>query len=1219
MGRGAGRIRRGRRRRTTSTRRLDHRRGRSQAMIIERLDLLAYGLFSDESLDLSAGPRRFHLVYGPNESGKSTCLRAISALLFGIPTRTTDSFLHSNAKLRVGATLLGPDGNRLTVIRRKNGKTKLHAEDDKTPIDPIELEQLLGGIDEAAFHHRFGLSHEQLVAGGQAVLDSKGELGEILFAAGAGVGRLKAIQTELENESKELFLERGKKRINSLLSELDEKRKIVRELQTPPAEYQLLKRQLAEAEQQSYELADERTRLAQSLARQKAIREAHAIVPIWRRHKAQLEALSSVPTLDEDFAARRREASANRQTYQRLVDQLQREIEATETEIQSCLIDPATIEHETEIVALFQGIAAREAASKDQANLHRVVKNRNRHLRELLRDLEIDIADDAPDDEVDQHVDRLHVSDAAQIRINELAGDCEMLRQQERDSLESLQALRKQLAELDDELERHPDVADPAMIESVLSEIGPPATLLDQADQERSSCRDLESQCERLIRELRLGQVSLDDAARLQPPTAAEIDDHDQSLRDRSRAVDDAQKTVATLRKQLHDAGEKLTRLQADQPLPTEQELEHSRETRDQWVDRLAASRDDEENFQASTRKVRQSIRSADDVVDTIRSHQKQVTERASVTLEIAGLKDAIDAAAEAVVQTERLAAEASQQWSQLWESCGIAAGKVREMRNWVAKHQTLVEKYRSLEKERGRLDSTLTRIDRNATRLAHALQGAWSPRPVAAGHVAAGHDETAAMEDDPTNLESLHDRATALRNELVAAASHLEQIRRKRNEVHAALPAAEAKYESNAAKRKQWDSDWKQAIASFAGDQDVSPSVISMRLKKIAKLFEETRERDIILGRIRSIDDDGRSFAQRATVIARIVGLECKPDQHSAEIAQALYERLQAAKNAASQAERFKADLTAAKARLVDDNQVLEAAVGQLTQLCREAGVDNTDELPGVEQNAAEKRAALQACARAEEQLALIAGGVAVEQFAQQVESHDRVELEHEIGKLEESLQTLNDRWSAVEQQVGALKKELSRIDGGDRAAELNQELQLLHGTIQRESQQYAKLRIASMILQQSIEHYRSENESPVLKIACQAFEELTCGRYAGLKPEFDDKGRSKLFGIAASAQDEENLVPVDAMSLGTADALYLAMRLASLEHQLSAGHAIPVVIDDCLIQLDDQRTIAAMKRFSRLSERTQVILFTHHQHLIDLAQSALEPDHYHLHRLAR
>ncbi|MCA9139719.1 MAG: AAA family ATPase, partial [Planctomycetales bacterium] len=184
-------------------------------MIIERLNLTAFGRFSDLALDLSAGPRRLHLVYGPNESGKSTCLRAISSLLFGIPSRTVDNFLHGNAKLRVGATLMDDRGQRLTVIRRKNGKSKLHAEDDKTPIDPSQLEQMLGGIDEDAFHHRFGLSHEQLVAGGQAILESKGELGEILFAAGAGVGRLKAIQFELENESKELFLERGKKTINS--------------------------------------------------------------------------------------------------------------------------------------------------------------------------------------------------------------------------------------------------------------------------------------------------------------------------------------------------------------------------------------------------------------------------------------------------------------------------------------------------------------------------------------------------------------------------------------------------------------------------------------------------------------------------------------------------------------------------------------------------------------------------------------------------------------------------------------------------------------------------------------------------------------------------------------------------------------------------------------------------------------------------------------------
>ena len=68
----------------------------------------------------------------------------------------------------------------------------------------------------------------------------------------------------------------------------------------------------------------------------------------------------------------------------------------------------------------------------------------------------------------------------------------------------------------------------------------------------------------------------------------------------------------------------------------------------------------------------------------------------------------------------------------------------------------------------------------------------------------------------------------------------------------------------------------------------------------------------------------------------------------------------------------------------------------------------------------------------------------------------------------------------------------------------------------------------------------------------------------------------------------------------------------------QKGSDSFVSETISDCLIQLDDDRTDAAMKRFSRLSERTQVILFTHHQHLIELAESSLAPSEYHLHRLA-
>ena len=52
---------------------------------------------------------------------------------------------------------------------------------------------------------------------------------------------------------------------------------------------------------------------------------------------------------------------------------------------------------------------------------------------------------------------------------------------------------------------------------------------------------------------------------------------------------------------------------------------------------------------------------------------------------------------------------------------------------------------------------------------------------------------------------------------------------------------------------------------------------------------------------------------------------------------------------------------------------------------------------------------------------------------------------------------------------------------------------------------------------------------------------------------------------------------------------------------------NAIPFIVDDILIQFDDERSAAALKVLAELSERTQVIMFTHHQHLVEVARDAL------------
>ena len=66
----------------------------------------------------------------------------------------------------------------------------------------------------------------------------------------------------------------------------------------------------------------------------------------------------------------------------------------------------------------------------------------------------------------------------------------------------------------------------------------------------------------------------------------------------------------------------------------------------------------------------------------------------------------------------------------------------------------------------------------------------------------------------------------------------------------------------------------------------------------------------------------------------------------------------------------------------------------------------------------------------------------------------------------------------------------------------------------------------------------------------------------------------------------------PAAAMSCGTAEQMYLALRLA-MSHQLLPGD-VPLILDDALVNFDETRAEAAIKLLKAEAETRQVILFT-------------------------
>ena len=85
---------------------------------------------------------------------------------------------------------------------------------------------------------------------------------------------------------------------------------------------------------------------------------------------------------------------------------------------------------------------------------------------------------------------------------------------------------------------------------------------------------------------------------------------------------------------------------------------------------------------------------------------------------------------------------------------------------------------------------------------------------------------------------------------------------------------------------------------------------------------------------------------------------------------------------------------------------------------------------------------------------------------------------------------------------------------------------------------------------------------------------------------------------------------VGVEGLSEGTRDQLYLSLRLATLLRYAKAREPLPLVLDDVLVHSDDERAAAALGVLAEVARSMQVLFFTHHARLVELARTTVPSD---------
>ena len=1146
-------------------------------MRLEQLDLIRYGAYADRSVVLPSGEHDLHVIVGPNEAGKSTLRCAISDLLFGIPARTPFAFLHSYDDLCIGAVIESA-GTSSEVRRFKRNKQPLRAPDDK-PLPENFFATLLGTATREFFERTFGLDHEQLVNGGLAILEAKDDVSRMLFQSASGLADFGHISDALTQEADQLWAPRAsdnreyyraQKRFQTATDQLKSftiRSKDWKEAQRAVEE---AGHAVAQADRRLLELAIARARLER-------VRRVAGPMAQQRAKRAERDALGPVVLLPKTADAELAKAEADLAGAQSLIEQFGALVVKTEGDQAAVPLDPTALQHEVEIERL--------AAECNRTRNHRGdIDKRTSELRvkqesvaRIGRDLGFDVADsNALEARIPLQLLRSQITDLAQ-QYGALATKAETTSQQ-------LNQKEREAAELGEEL---------AKIQVVEADQG----LLAARTQARSlgDAQKRTAELDTVVRGVRarrdtalLGVLpwtgSAEQLAALNVVDDAVAMDHQRKHTRLTARLEElnAQTQAAEHELQTKELEERQWQRARDPVTP--EVLQSSREERNAIWGRIKGGA---ATPGAVAKEFEAKVDAADGVADRRYVGAQDVQQLESLRSAIETQRLEIALRRSQIEDTERERGALLEEWKLLVRTLALEGLSAERYPAWLQARQTAITAANQLAESQEAERRHAAQLSHAKEELSRTLADAdVSPQTIAesgmAGLLALADRHVTGDEAGRKIHQSLSTQSAAAQRELKI------------------LQQAKA---TAADKLSQWNEQWSISVTQAGLASDVGVKGATQALESYARLATTLGEiREIQVNRIDAMQQDLKELAERAAGLVRAAGI-AEERWSSEDVSLALSSRLNHARTGQKLSEQLAKTASEHRVKIGEATIQRDSTLARLRPLLERAGVETIEALREAVVRSSQARALDESIEDAECAIAQSGDAMAISALEAEVAAENLPEV---AAKLESTLAEHKELQSERDQlliEKRERERQFAQIHGQDDAAGAESDRQAAIAQMTGAIERYMTLRIGARMLRWAIDRYREERQDPLLKRAGQIFAAITLESYNGLTVDFDGD-KPLLKGRRSNGKH----VGVEALSSGTRDQLFLALRIAALEQHLdSGGKPLPFIADDLFINFDDQRTSAAFGVLSELATRTQVIYLTHHTHLASIATNRI------------
>ncbi|NNN21081.1 MAG: AAA family ATPase [Acidimicrobiales bacterium] len=1143
-------------------------------MKIKSLNLTHFGKF--KSLTLPFSEESINIVFGENEAGKSTCRHSINRLLYGLVKNDPFDFSSINIPLDISGELIDDHGAILKVSRQKKpGSSFMYG--DGNVINEAEWMSLLHGITSQVYSNLFSISQEEISTGGAMLLDSKGDVGKILYGARTGNPHIYAAIQQLQGEASEIYTARGKTRkLNELSKNLKDLQSKIKDLSVIPSEYKALISDLDKSREELAGLVDEINRLS---SRMSLLARAQVGLPVVAKRDKLIQDINAIESLgvmqdigrSEKYFIQRDIRDGSETQIKIIGDQLS----SLKSQLDKISVDPVILEVGNVIEELneeqgeykknLQDLPARlNEAQQHEANLKHSLDfiglSWDSNWQALVKDLQIG-------------------------RLDSFISEASLQMASIRDEEVAISTLESQLASIDDLGGVEIDEVNLATLESTLARVQKEGDIESRiseiASQISTNAGEINSvlsrtNCKVLPHELYLANI----------PRLDQIRDSKIALEASEQNVSVAEHSIETLNEEITNFNMDLSELIDSGSPPSKSDLLHKRTRRDEiLVEVFSSSIDDTMPPKYSIDDLRNAIDETDALADLLFENAATVTKIESINRSIEEIKVELGKVHQALTEAKSKQQTALLSFNLIWDgllSTPPEASHVEEVYfslDTASKNSKLLN-LQNLEK------SQLE--DRHASLL--------SDLKLVLKSIGALFDENSTLsllaDFALHHLEKIREELSTLKNRLAEKERITTALKQRQSHL---LQTREA-YEL-------FNSNNLSLLSDFGFPSNAKLGELDKTLGELKEIRNENDKFEVLKKRIEGINQRNEDYVRRVNELASKCIEQYNPEEPIITVA-AMYAKLKYATSARDRADALKASVEQSELTLREITIHFDEAYARIQEILSLENCQNESELEALIRRSVQLEELKNTLEAITTQL-YTQTNTSIDQIIQECASLVGIDISHELQELKEKSADLDVRRDDLVKHIHDLEHQIDSSLTRQSAADAEQEFQLKLVEVRNYMERYLGLEIARAVLEKEVERFRRENQEPLLENAGKYFSIITDGEYSSIEG-FQSGNTIELMAISKEGEKKTPAM----LSSGTKDQLYLSIRLSALSRFIKIFGPLPVIVDDIFVNFDDKRAALAFKALEELAKNTQVIVFTHHETTVNGAKSMLK-DH--------